>query len=371
MKVMLVIHSLACGGAERVTMLLANHWARLGWRVTVVTLADAADDHYRLDAAVQRLSLGLADRSETIGQAVAGNFRRLRALRRALRVERPDVVVAMMVTSNVLVALARLGLDSVTAVGSERSDPEAFRLSAPWPWLRAVTYRWLDAMVALTDESREWLERRTSARRVVTIPNPLALPLPMEEPVRSPGLAAARTPRRLLAVGRLGPEKGYDQLLACFGRLAATHQDWELVIVGEGPERPRLERLVQTLGLGDRVFLPGRVGNPGDWYASADLFVLSSRYEGFPNALAEAMGHGLPVVSVDCTTGPRELIRDGVDGVLVPLGNDTALDHALDDLMRDEGRRKQLGLRALEIRERLSIERVHEQWVSLFATAAR
>jgi len=369
MKVMLVIHSLACGGAERVTALLANHWSGIGWRVTVVTLADAADDHYRLDAAVRRICLGVAKRSNTIGEAVGGNLRRLRALRRALRVERPDVVVAMMVTSNVLVALARVGFDWVTAIGSERVHPEAFRLSVPWPWLRAVTYRWLDAMVALTDEGRVWLERRTSARRVVTIPNPLVFPLPAEEPRRSPALASPRARRRLLAVGRLYPQKGYDQLLACFGRLAATHEDWELVIVGEGPERPRLEMLVQMLGLGGRVFLPGRVGNPGDWYASADLFVLSSRYEGFPNALAEAMGHGLPVVSVDCTTGPRELIRDGVDGVLVPLDDDTALDHALDDLMRDERRRRQLALRALEIRERLSIERVHERWVSLFSTA--
>lgn len=371
MKVMLVIHSLACGGAERVTTLLANYWAGLGWPVTVVTLADASDDHYRLDAAVRRLCLGMAERSDTIGQAVAGNLRRLRALRRTLRTERPDIVVAMMVTSNVLVALARLGLGSVTAIGSERVHPEAFHLPAPWPWLRAVTYRWLDAIAALTEESRVWLERRTTARHIVTIPNPLAFPLPREEPIRSPDRVRAGAQRRVLAVGRLVPQKGYDLLLACFGRLAATHQAWELVIVGEGPERQRLETLVQALGLEGRVSLPGRVGNPGDWYASADLFVLSSRFEGFPNALAEAMGHGLPVVSIDCTTGPSELIRDGIDGVLVPFGDAAALDHALDELMGDEGRREELGLRAREIRERLSIERVHELWVSLFTTATR
>jgi glycosyltransferase involved in cell wall biosynthesis len=112
--------------------------------------------------------------------------------------------------------------------------------------------------------------------------------------------------------------------------------------------------------------MPGIVGNVGAWYAHADLYAMTSRSEGFPNALAEAMSHGLPAVSVDCDTGPRDIIRDGIDGLLVPPNNPAALVDALDRIMGDAAFRVQLAARARDARERFSIEKIAGMWDALF-----
>jgi len=156
-------------------------------------------------------------------------------------------------------------------------------------------------------------------------------------------------------------------LLEAFVTLARKYYNWNLVILGEGPERRALETQVQAFGLDGRVFLPGRVGNVGEWYERADVYVMSSRFEGFPNALAEAMAHGLPAVSFDCDTGPRDIIRPEVDGLLVLPGNVDALTAALDRLMDDAALRAQFAARAVEVRERFSMERIAGMWEELFA----
>lgn len=122
----------------------------------------------------------------------------------------------------------------------------------------------------------------------------------------------------LLAVGRLVEGKGFGPLIETFSRLAQDFPDWMLVILGEGPDREALEHQVQSVGLVGRIRLPGQAGNASRWYKAADLYVMSSRSEGFPNTLIEAMTHGLPTASFDCDTGPRNIIHHGMDGLLVP-----------------------------------------------------
>src|SRR5699024_4469850 len=143
--------------------------------------------------------------------------------------------------------------------------------------------------------------------------------------------------RRLLAVGRLHPVKGFDQLIEAFDSIAHFFPDWDLVILGEGPERTALEEQIHRTGLGERITLPGRVGNIGQWYDASDIYVLSSRTESLSNTLLEAMASGLAVVACDCETGPREIIRDTIDGALVqPAGDPEALAAYLSDLMAHE-----------------------------------
>lgn len=363
-NLLLFVHSLNSGGAERVTANLANHWARQGWRVTVVTMTGTTDDFYRLHPDVRRIWLNMAVDASNSLRAIGANAHRVLALRRVLRRIRPDVVLAMMTTPSVLLALARTGMRGFVALGSERSYPPRVPLGHAWGRLRAHLYARLDVVVALTNESAEWLKQHTRARRIAVIPNPVTWPLPAQAPRLIPPQPEGWS--TLLTVGRLSEEKGFHRLIAIFQAMAAHFPQWRLVILGEGPERKALEAQVRSAGLQQRILLPGRAGNVGEWYAAADLYVLSSRFEGFPNTLAEAMAHGLPAVAFDCDTGPRDIIRDGVDGVLVPAGDTTAMESALRRLMGDAPLRQQLGAEAVEIRSRYSMVRVVGMWERLF-----
>lgn len=366
MKLLFFIYSLSGGGAERVTANLANYWAAKGWRITIVTLTPRDLDFYELHPAVGRIGLELADESHNVIVGFWNNLRRVRALRRVLRQVQPDVALALMSTANIILALAARGLVKVRAIGSERNHPPQLPLGAQWEALRRSTYGRLTAVVAQTQESAEWLKQHTNAKRIPIIPNMALWPLPVHAPRLSPETVRDASRSMLLAVGRLDKQKGLERLIEAFTALARKYDDWDLAILGEGPERGALESQVQAAGLGGRVFLPGRAGNVGEWYQRADLYVMSSRFEGFPNTLAEAMAHGVPAVSFDCDTGPRDIIRHEVDGLLVTPENVVALRSALDRLMGDEALRAKFATRAVEARERFSRERITGLWEELF-----
>jgi glycosyltransferase involved in cell wall biosynthesis len=363
--VLFLIQSLGGGGAERVTANLANHWAETGWTVTIVTMAGLHEDVYNLDPRIRRIALDLARDSQSVMAGLWNNLRRVAAVRRTLRMERPDVALGIMSTASCLLALAG-STQNCVRIGTERIYPPMLPLGRAWEKVRERVYGNLDAVAALTSEGANWIKSHTNARLVPVIFNPVLLPLPIGEPVLRP--EATLDPKRqvLLSVGRLSDQKAFDRLIRTFAQLAPEFPDWDLVIVGEGPLRLKLTALSQELGLAGRLHLPGRAGNIADWYRAADLFVLTSLFEGFPNVLAEAMAHGLPAVSVDCDTGPRDIISDGSDGLLVPQNNPEALVWALRRLMADDGLRREMGARAEQILDRLRLESIAGQWEELF-----
>lgn len=364
-RLVILIHAMGGGGAERVAANLANYWAVKGWEITIVSLASCSFDFYELHPAVKRISLNLAGESGNIAVALWQNLRRAMAVRRVLRKTQPDIALGVMTTANVLLALATLGLH-IRTFGSEHNHPPQLRLSMFWEGLRRLTYGLLDAVIALTSESACWLKSHTNAQWVSIIPNAAPWPLPEQPPKVVPETICLPERKILLAVGRLEAQKGFDWLIDAFSALVQWHADWDLVILGEGSLRSAIERQVKSAGLGSRVFLPGQVGNLGKWYELADLYVMSSRFEGFGNTLAEALTHALPAVSFDCDTGPRDIIRHGIDGLLVPPGDVAALEAALDSLMGDTDLRKRFAERAVEARERFSMERIAGMWEELF-----
>jgi glycosyltransferase involved in cell wall biosynthesis len=362
---MIVLSSLATGGAERATVTLASYWAGLGWKVTLVTFATKKMDFYYCPESVRRVDLGLYSPSGSLLAGAFSNVRRIVALRRLIQSVEPDVVVSMMDQTNVVLAAASVWLKSGATVGMEHSYPPMSPLSFVWGTLRRVLYLQLDAVVVLTRESAAWISRNTCARRIEVIPNAVVWPLQDSPPFINPPSADGGG-KTLLAVGRLGPEKQHALLIDVFGRFAHAFPDWQLVVLGEGGERATLEQMVRDRGLVGRVMLPGRAGNVGSWYSRADLFVLCSRYEGMPISLIEAMGYGMPVVSFDCLTGPRDVIQDGIDGVLVPPNDAEALKSALEALMRDPERRVAMGARARAVVNRFGIVPVSGRWEQLF-----
>ncbi|CAB3865617.1 glycosyltransferase family 4 protein [Achromobacter sp. ACM02] len=362
-RVLLFIHSLHGGGAERVAADLSAHWAGMGREVMVVTQASAEGDVYTLHPKVRREVLHTAGEGGGL-RGIWSNVQRVRALRRVVKSFRPDIVLGMMTTASVLSVLACAGL-SCRVIATEHTHPPSQTLSGFWQRLRRLTYPRAASVVALTRGTADWLAQHVPGSKLAVIPNPVHFPLPRAEPVLTPVSGDGR--KRLLAVGRLHADKGFDLLIQAYAKLAASHPGWDLVILGEGDERRALEAQAREAGLASRIFMPGRAGNVGDWYDSADLYVLTSRFEGLSNTLLESMASGLAAVSFDCDTGPREIIREGVDGVLVrPNGDVPALCKALDAVMRNDADRVRMAQAATDVRDRFSAARVLQKWQELF-----
>lgn len=365
LRITCVISSLRAGGSERVLAWLATALAARGHAVSLITAAPAAETPvHQPGAGVTVRNLGTAAASRGSLDALSHNLRHLLALRRAVRAARPDVVLAFGDRTNVRVLLA-LADTGIPVVVSERTNPRLFPTGRVWSLLRRFVYPRAAAVVAPNARCLETLAAVAPARRRV-VPNPVLAP-----PVAPvPPSAAAQDRPVIVALGRLVDLKGFDMLIRAFAAIADETPGWSLEIHGEGPERAALETLARTLGVGERVRLPGFARDPYAVLAGAGIFALSSRLEGSPNALADAMASGVAVVAFDCEAGPRELIRHGEDGLLVPAGDVVALAEALRDLAYDSGLRKRLGDKAREIARRFDPDDVATQWESLLTEVA-
>lgn len=361
MRITFVISSLTSGGAERVMSTMANYWAQKGWEVTLITLGSRESDFYALGDGVKRVALDLLVKSTNPLSAMKNNLARVMRLRKSICESKPDAVISFIDRTNVLTLLAVIGL-GLNVVISERTDPAVHRIGKVWDVLRKLTYPRASAIVVQSATVQNWLKRTIRKTVVNVIPNPISLKELTGMPDKdAPGIKE-NSEKILMAMGRLGPEKGFDLLIKAFFKTARRYPDWRLLILGEGNERKSLEGLIKELGLTGRVFLPGRVRNPVHFLKQADIFAMSSRREGFPNALLEAMACGLPVISFDCPSGPRELIRNGIDGLLVPSEDIDALADAIAMLIENERMRSRLAFSATDVLERFGMEKVMTMW---------
>lgn len=370
-KVILVIHSLAGGGAERVMSLLANGWARLGIDVSILTIGPAAGDAYALDHRVKRVGLDLLGASDGAVAAIYNNLRRILRLRAAIRALEPEALVSFLASTNALSVLAAKPL-KLPVIVSERVWPEADRLGRAWWWLRKHAYRRAAAVVAQNHRVAQWLQREIPGANVEVIGNPVDIQC-AEQPdvVMNTALTCCNGHNLILAAGRLSEQKGFDLLIRAFAPIARRRPNWVLAIMGEGQERSALDALSRELEIADRVLLPGFSRSIHLMMQRSQLFVLPSRYEGMPNVLAEAMACGVPCISFDCPTGPAELISHEDNGVLVPAEDVGALTSALDRLMEDESLRLRLGRAAQKSMEAFSVDNVLVSWNDLLARTVR
>ena len=348
LRMALVITAMGCGGAERQLAHLATFLAQHGHRVKVFVL-HGGEVVYPLPPEVE-VALCPNDSASALARA----WRRRRWLRQALVASAAEVAVSFIDVANVVTLLA--APRHLPVIVSERTDPRWHRCPAPYRALRRLLYPTAARLVVQSDELRAWAVRYTSAERLVVLPNPVFPASPAPPPDGSP---------RLVAAGRLAREKGFDLLLEAFAQVAARFADWSVVIFGEGDQRGALAQCIERLGLAGRVQLPGVVRDPARHIRQGDIFVLPSRYEGFPNALAEAMASGAAVVAFDCPSGARQLIRAGVDGVLVPAGDTVELAAALARLMADPDGRRRLAARAPEVVARFPAQEILARWEQL------
>ncbi|MGE3292479.1 MAG: glycosyltransferase, partial [Geminicoccaceae bacterium] len=305
---------------------------------------------------------GAATRSASFGRALLHNLRRVFLLRRAIRAARAEVVISFLSATNVLTLLAtrRLGIPVIV---SERGDPDRTLLPRTWRHARALTYPLADCVVAQTEYALARLGRAVRHRGTV-----------IANPVSTYGHRPDADGHEISGVGHLMPVKGFDVLIEAFAQTVKAHPDWRLVLWGEGPDRASLLALAERQDVADRVSCPGRSEAPGSWLASTTIFVLSSRHEGLPNALIEAMAAGTPVIATDCPVGgPRSVVAEGLDGLLVPPDDVGAMAAALERMMASRAFRDRLGGAAVKSADRFAEPAIMAQWTGLVtqAVAAR
>lgn len=356
MRIVAFIFSLSPGGAERVLSMLTATWARNGHGVTLVTYDDTANSFYELSADVELRRLRLAGGSAW--QRLKHHLRRIPAFRRLVKDMNPDVVVSFMDRTNVLVLAALVGT-RIPVIVSERCDPQDHSPGLVTSLLRRLLYPLASGLVVQNQRQADWFRR---ANRIVRIiPNPVLTGVPG-------GDHGERT-RTILAAGRLTRQKGFDVLLRAFAGIADAWPDWDLVIYGEGPEREALMALAAKLGVADRFRLPGVTRHLGEEMRGAGIFVLSSRYEGFPNVLLEALATGCPVIGSNCSDAVSQLIQHERNGLLVHPGDESQLRGALDRMMGDAGLRARMSAQAGVSVQPYEVEPIARQWERLFEAA--
>jgi len=264
-------------------------------------------------------------------------------------------------STNIRVLLATMGTPT-PVFACEHCDPRTRPIGPLNEMLRRWLYPLATSVVALSDEALSFFPSRVRARGSV-IPNPV-LPPPerLADDARVTG-----SPKRVISIGRLNPVKRFDRLISAFGEVAPLHPEWSLNIWGEGPERARLQEMINHSGSASRMRLCGTTDNVYRALGESHLFALTSETEGFPMALCEAMACGLPVVSMDCPSGPRQIIRSGIDGLLTPNADVPAFAMALARLMDDPIERGRLANRAPEVITRFGVDTVMKQWEKLLA----
>lgn len=355
------------GGAQRVMSLMANHWVKKGWQVTLISLSGIESDFYQLDPAVNRVGLDLLNPSVNRVHAMISNFRRLFVIRRVIKTSSPDVIISFMDKMNVLTLLSTLG-SSLPVLVSERIDPRKQSIGQPWTFLRDRIYPTATKLVVQTKSVLDWASGRWPTLSSVVIHNPAISP---EQNASSQLLEPEF--KWFIGVGRLVRQKGFDLLIEAFSDLVnkGMAHNWRLIILGEGEERRALERQVESSGLAGWISMPGEVKNLGEYLLQSDVFVLSSRYEGFPNALLEAMSSGLAVVSTDCPTGPNEIIQQNLNGILVENNSSIALAGGMSKLMQSQKLRDRLSEGASKSVSRFGLQEIMTKWEEVIEEAIK
>jgi glycosyltransferase involved in cell wall biosynthesis len=361
MKILFLVSSMAGHGAERVAATLVNAWASRGDQVVLMpTFSGRGECFYELSPAVRLIYL--ADLVTNKTRSAANQIARLRTLRQFIVTEQPDVIVSFLSNVNVAAVAASLGL-KVPVIICERTDPFVVSRSRGLRLACRVSYPFATILMVQTQAvAAKYIAAGWSAKCLRVIANPIP-----EQIVNIQHKPSATTKKLLLSIGRLNAGKQFDVLIRVFANLAARYPEWSLRILGEGELRASLQQQINDLNLADRIALAGQSAAIGEELAQADVFAFTSKYEGFPNVLLEAMGVGVPCISFDCPSGPREMSLDGQVALLVALNDEAALERELERLMQDADLRDTLGTQArASIIERFALANILTQWDTLF-----
>ena len=343
MNIVVVLNSLVFGGAERVSILLTK-WLSSQENVNVCMVA-----------LKEKKGVGYSSEGLNYIELRKGNV--FYQLRKTIKAIRPDAVLLLSVPLCLYVVPALVGLN-VKLIVSERNAPAQFS----GKWITKIASRILmkgaDGFVFQTQEAKDYYGGKI-AKKAAVIHNPLSI---------IPELPASQKKDSLyhiINVGRLDKQKNQELLIESFVEVVKEYPKFRLKIIGDGREYGRLEAIIRHFNLQNVVSLPGGSNHIFEELHDADIFVLSSDFEGMPNALMEAMAMGLPCISTDCPCGgPAELITNGKNGVLVPVGDKQALVLAIKNIIKDQDTAASMGKEASKIRQTHSMDVIGPLWLN-------
>ena len=361
------------GGMERVLTMKANYFAdHFGYDITII-LTDGEDKpiFYPLSDKVKVINLNIGFEElwtcsfiKKIVIYLKKQYLYKKMLKKELMRIRPDITVSMLRREINFIngikdgskKIGEIHINRANFRNFESKDDNLIKKLFAKVWMNDLTNKLkkLDRFVVLTEKDKEaWVE----LDNVCVIPNPLSF---------IPQNISKLTEKRVIAVGRYCHEKGYDLLLKAWCIVQNSIADWRLDIFGEG-DRSQYEEMISSLNIDrQRCILHGRSSNIQDEFEKSSLAVCSSKFEGFGLVITEAMSCGLPVVSFDCPWGPRAIIHDGEDGLLVENGNVEKLADAIIWMIQHPEMRSKMATKAIENVQRFSIEKIAEKWRSLF-----
>lgn len=347
---------------------------RVGWEVAIVTTDQKGRaPFYPFPEDVRMIDLGVNyadDNDKNVFKKIAGYLRRRRMhkarLTALLTEERPDIVVSLYPSESSFIP----DIKDVSKKVLELHYCKFFRLQYGRKGLlglidhlrtkqdEKIASRF-DSFVVLTNEDRGFWGQMPNIKVIHNAAMSMT------------DRYSDTMPKRVIAVGRLDYQKGFDRLIEAWDEVCKNHNDWQLDIFGQGEWRDMLQRMIDERGLNETAHINKPTNDIGREYANSSMLVMSSHYEGFPMVMIEAMAAGLPIVTFDFKCGPRDIIRDGVNGLLVRDGDIQGLAAAMMRLMDDDGLRHRMGKEARKVVDTYSEERVMEQWVELFSSLAR
>lgn len=341
MRIAFLIRGISDGGLERRTVNLANQFSENEtYHVSLLT-GHVQDNEYKLAEKIDRIDL-------LNGNLLKDTFKLSKILLR----EKYDVIIGMGIYANWLVCLIRM-IYKYKVIVVEANDPRHDSLSCYSRILRKILYWRADGYVFQTEEEKTYYSKSIQERSII-IPNPVKNDLPHR---------SANAKKEIVAVGRLMPQKNYAMLIRAFDIVHKKNPEYLLRIFGKGIEENKLKKLIGELGLEEYVILEGFCVNVHEKIKDSDIFVMTSDYEGMPNSLMEAMAMGFPVISTNCGGGgPRELIENNFNGILVPIGDDVFLANKIDWLINNIEVKEQLANHATDIRNSHSLSVIYKLW---------
>lgn len=352
MKLTVFIGGLSGGGAERVVSNLSNYLSDRH-TITILTMSDDKPA-YKLNDNIERIPLYRKDEANNI---IFKNIKRIYRFRKYIKKSLTDAYLVMLpMTTNIM--LYHRKLIKVPIIVSERCDPYTrYKTSKFKRWIVKRLYPKADGFVFQTEDAMKYYDDIIGDKGIV-IPNAIN-----PEFVRAPYIGKRK--KQIVSAGRLTEQKNFKLLIEVFANILKEYPEYYLSIYGDGHKRSELENYISLLDISERVKLPGYVNNFGSHIIDSSLFVLPSNYEGMPNALMEAMALGLPCISTDCPVGgPKYLIQDGVNGLLIERNNPKQLEIAINKMLSNNEYANELGCNAKKISQDLNSDKIYSKWES-------